>query len=378
MTEKSSDPRPTNHPARNPHWEHDGQTLHLSGRWTLRRLGGNVATLERALRQVDPELLWDLSAIEALDSAGALLLWQAWGNQLPAHLQMEDAHHRIFARLAQIQPITAPPRRPWQFLDQLGGFLIETAHDLWGLFLLMGALLLEFGRGLRHPRGFPWREISATIVNTGPGSLPILTVIGFLIGVVISFQSASTLATYGANIYIINIAGLSILREFGPLITAIILSGRSGSAFTAQIGAMCVTEELDALRTFGIPPIRRLILPKVIALALVVPLLVLWTDLVGLFGAMLVAKTDLGISMRLFVQQMPVAVPSFNLWLGIAKGALFGILIAWIAGFHGLKAKPNTTSLSRETTNSVVVSITLVILIDALLALVFAHTGITN
>ncbi len=378
MTEKSSDPRPTNHPARNPHWEHDGQTLHLSGRWTLRRLGGNFASLEQALRQVDPESLWDLSAIEALDSAGALLLWQAWGNQLPARLQMEDAHHRIFARLAQIQPITAPPRRPWQFLDQLGGFLIETAHDLWGLFLLMGALLLEFGRGLRRPRSFPWREISATIVNTGPGSLPILTVIGFLIGVVISFQSASTLATYGANIYIINIAGLSILREFGPLITAIILSGRSGSAFTAQIGAMCVTEELDALRTFGIPPIRRLILPKVIALALVVPLLVLWTDLVGLFGAMLVAKTDLGISMRFFIQQMPMAVPSFNLWLGIAKGALFGILIAWIAGFHGLKAKPNTTSLSRETTNSVVVSITLVILIDALLALVFANTGITN
>lgn len=375
MTEKSPDPRMMESNAQQPNWERDGQTLRLSGRWTLRRLGGNFAAQEAALRNITPEILWDLSAIEALDSAGGLLLWQVWGSQLPEKIRMEDQHRSIFARLAQIPPVTAPPRRSWQFLDQLGAFLVETGYDLWGLFLLMGALLLEFGRGLRHPRSFPWREISATIVNTGPNSLPILTLIGFLIGVVISFQSASTLAQYGANIYIINIAGLSILREFGPLITAIILSGRSGSAFTAQIGAMCVTEELDALRTFGIPPIRRLILPKVIALALVVPLLVLWTDMVGLFGAMLVAKMELGISTGFFIEQMPVVVPSFNLWLGIAKGAIFGILIAWIAGFHGLKVKPNTTSLSRETTSSVVVSITLVILIDAALAMVFANTG---
>ena len=378
MTEKSPDQRMTESKPQQPNWERDGQTLRLSGRWTLRRLGGNFAAQEAALRNLGPEILWDLTAIEALDSAGALLLWQAWGRQLPENIRMEDQQHRIFARLAQIQPITTPPHRPWHFLDQLGTSLIETGRDLWGLFLLLGALLLECGRGLRHPRSFPWREISATVVNTGPNSLPILTLIGFLIGVVISFQSASTLAQYGANIYIVNIAGLSILREFGPLITAIILSGRSGSAFTAQIGGMCVTEELDALRTFGIPPIRRLILPKVIALALVMPLLVLWTDVVGLLGAMLVAKLELNIGTTFFIQQMPIAVRSFNLWLGIAKGAIFGVLIAWIAGFHGLKVQPNTTSLSRETTNSVVVSITLVILIDAILALIFSNTGITN
>ncbi|QLK41444.1 ABC transporter permease [Acidithiobacillus ferrooxidans] len=378
MTEKSPDPHTAKNSAHQPRWECDDGTLRLSGRWTLRRLGGRFAAQEAALRNISPEVCWDLSAVEVLDSAGALLLWRAWGNHLPNNIRMADQHHSIFARLADIQPVAARPRHPWHFLDQLGAFLIETGRDRWGLFLLMGALLLEFGRGLRHPRSFPWREISATIVNTGPNSLPILTLIGFLIGVVISFQSASTLAQYGANIYIINIAGLSILREFGPLITAIILSGRSGSAFTAQIGGMCVTEELDALRTFGIPPIRRLILPKVIGLALVMPLLVLWTDMVGLYGAMLVAKLELGISNRFFIQQMPVVVPSFNLWLGVVKGALFGILIAWIAGFHGLKVKPNTTSLSRETTNSVVMSITVMILIDAILALVFANTGISN
>ncbi|PKY10198.1 ABC transporter permease [Acidithiobacillus marinus] len=360
-----------------PHWQLEDQTITLSGRWTLRRLGGNFARQQAMLRNIQGNLVWDLRAVEAMDSAGALLLWQVWGNRLPEQLELNDHHRAVFSRLADLQPLAHPPRHPFQFLDALGAFLIETGRDLWGIFLLMGALILEFGRGLRHPRSFPWREISATIVNTGPSSLPILTLIGFLIGIVISFQSASTLAQYGANIYIVNIAGLSILREFGPLITAIILSGRSGSAFTAQIGAMRVTEELDALRTFGIPPIRRLVLPKVIALAIVVPLLVLWTDMVGILGAMLVAKANLGISYHFFIQEMPVAVPSFNLWLGIVKGALFGILIAWIAGFHGLKVQPNTTSLSRETTNSVVFSITLVILIDAILALAFANTGIT-
>ncbi|MFA7494809.1 MAG: ABC transporter permease [Acidithiobacillus sp.] len=368
----------TNDNPQQPQWALDNQTVTLRGRWTLRRLGGSFVHQETLLGKMPQDAIWDLRPIEALDSAGALLLWQAWGNRLPQQLQMADQHQAIFARLGGIQPLSKPPHHPWQFLDQLGGFIIETSRDLWGLFLLMGALLLEFGRGVKHPRSFPWREISATIVSTGPGSLPILTLIGFLIGVVISFQSASTLAQYGANIYIINIAGLSILREFGPLITAIILAGRSGSAFTAQIGAMCVTEELDALRTFGIPPIRRLVLPKVIALALVVPLLVIWTDMVGIAGAMLVAKANLGISLHFFLEQMPVAVPSFNLWLGIFKGTLFGILIAWIAGYHGLKVRPNTTSLSRETTNSVVVSITLVILIDAALALIFANTGISS
>ncbi|MDX5935243.1 ABC transporter permease [Acidithiobacillus thiooxidans] len=367
----------TDHNPQQPRWQLQEQTITLSGRWTLRRLGGSFARQQKMLGNIHADLLWDLRNLEALDSAGALLLWQVWGNRFPEKIQLNDLHQAIFTRLADLQPLTHPPRRPFQILDALGAFLVETGGDLWGIFLLMGALLLEFGRGLRHPRSFPWREISATIVSTGPSSLPILTLIGFLIGVVISFQSASTLAQYGANIYIVNIAGLSILREFGPLITAIILSGRSGSAFTAQIGAMRVTEELDALRTFGIPPIRRLVLPKVIALALVVPLLVLWTDMVGIFGAMLVAKANLGISYHFFIQEMPVAVPSFNLWLGIIKGAVFGILIAWIAGFHGLKVKPNTTSLSRETTNSVVFSITLVILIDAILALVFANTGIS-
>lgn len=349
--------------------------LRLTGRWTLAEIGRDFASLKAALAAVPPTLRWDLSAVAAMDSAGALLLWQAWGNTLPTGLVLGEEQKPLFARLSQFPPIPARRRHPLAFLDALGVFLIETALDLWGLLLLWGGVLLETGRGLRHPATFPWREISATVVKTGPSSLPILGLIGFLIGVVISFQSAPTLAAYGANIYIINISGLSLLRELGPLITAVILAGRSGSAFTAQIGGMQLTEELDALRTFGVSPIRRLILPKIIGLGLVMPLLVLWTDFVALLGAMLVAKSELGIGYSLFLQQMPTVVPSFNLWLGLAKGAIFGVLVAWVAGFYGLKVQANTESLSRETTNSVVLAITLVIIIDAVLAMIFANTG---
>ncbi len=360
-----------------PRFAQNDTGLRLTGRWTLAEIGRDFASLQAALAALPPTPDWDLSAVTAMDSAGALLLWQVWGNALPAGLKLGGEQEPLFARLSRFPPIPARQRRPLAFLDILGGFISETALDLWGLLLLWGGVLLETGRGLRHPGTFPWREISATVVKTGPSSLPILSLIGFLIGVVISFQSAPTLATYGANIYIINISGLSLLRELGPLITAVILAGRSGSAFTAQIGGMQLTEELDALRTFGVSPIRRLILPKIIGLGLVMPLLVLWTDFVGLLGAMLVAKDELGIGYSFFLQQMPAVVPSFNLWLGLAKGAIFGVLVAWVAGFYGLKIQANTESLSRETTNSVVLAITLVIVIDAVLAMIFANTGIS-
>ncbi|MGC9127538.1 MAG: MlaE family ABC transporter permease [Acidithiobacillus sp.] len=369
----------TGEPQEDPHWEIEGEFLALRGRWTLRRLTGAIDTVREGLRQAGRDRPWDLRGIERLDSVGALVIWHAWGGALPKDARLGAEQQAIFQRFATLET-PSPPRQPWGLwarLEALGAHILGVGGDLWGLLLLLGALLTEFWRALRHPRHFPWREISATIVRTGPDSLPILSLIGFLIGIVISFQSAPTLASYGANIYIVSIAGLSILREFGPLITAVILAGRTGSAFTAQIGAMRVTEELDALRTFGISPVQRLILPKVIALAITLPLLVVWTDAVAILGAVIVAKLDLGISVGFFLREMPVMVPNFNFWLGICKGVLFGILIAWVSGYHGLKVQPNTDSLSRETTDSVVLTLTLVIVIDAVLAMIFANTGIS-
>ncbi|MDD3760737.1 MAG: ABC transporter permease [Acidithiobacillus sp.] len=360
-------------------WHLDSDTLRLEGYWTLAQVSRRLARIERELRRLGEGKSWDLEAIEKLDNLGALLIWRSMGRQFPERLKVREQHRPLFERLAQTQPLQPRYSAPGVFalLDRLGAHILSVLADLWGLFLLWGNLLQEFFFALRRPAHFPWKEISATVVKTGPDSLPILTLIGFLIGIVITYQSAPTLASYGANIYVISIAGISILREFGPMIAAIIIAGRSGSAFTAQIGAMRVTQELDALQTFGVSPAQRLVLPKVIALAITMPLLVIWTDLVGIFGALLVSDFSLSISPSFFLRELPVMVPSFNFWLGVIKGVLYGILIAWVSGFHGLRVKANTNSLSRETTNSVVLSITLVIVIDAILAILFADVGLS-
>ncbi|MEY2342026.1 MlaE family ABC transporter permease [Acidithiobacillus sp. IBUN Pt1247-S3] len=360
-------------------WRVEGDTLHLQGLWTLTQMSRRLAKIEHELARLGAGKSWNLDEIEKLDNLGALLIWRSWGRRFPEHLQIREQHRPLFERLAQTQPLHPKHRVLGIFalLDRLGAYIVSILNDLWGLFLLWGNLLQEFFYALGRPAHFPWKEISATIVKTGPDSLPILSLIGFLIGIVITYQSAPTLASYGANIYVISIAGISILREFGPMLAAIIIAGRSGSAFTAQIGAMRVTQELDALQTFGVSPVQRLVLPKVIALAIVMPLLVIWTDLMGLFGALLISDFSLNIGPDFFLRELPVMVPPFNFWLGIIKGVLYGILIAWVSGYHGLRVKADTNSLSRETTNSVVLSITLVIVIDAILAVIFANVGLT-
>ncbi len=361
-----------------PEWHLEEGTLYLEGSWTLSLLARQRADLQAGLRLAPENPSWNLENIQRLDNFGALLLWRAWGERLPGQITILPHHRRLFERLEQLQDLPEPHRAGFAGpFSLLGRYLTDVLDDLWGLFLLLGELLVECFHGIRQPGRFPWKEISATIVRTGPDSLPILALIGFLIGIVITYQSAPTLESYGANLYIISIAGISILREFGPMITAIILAGRSGSAFTAQIGGMRVTQELDALRTFGISPVQRLVLPKIIGLAITVPLLVIWTDIAGICGALMVSEASLNISPIFFLEQMPVMVPQFNLWLGVVKGVLYGILIAWVSGYHGLKIRANTDSLSRETTNSVVLAITMVIVVDAVLAIIFANTGIS-
>jgi len=229
---------------------------------------------------------------------------------------------------------------------------------------------------VRHPARVPIREISANIYRTGAQALGITALVGFLIGVVLSYLSSNQLRTFGADVFIVNILGISIVRELGPVLAAILVAGRSGSAMTAQIGVMRVTEELDAMAVLGIPHTLRLILPKVIALAIALPLIVLWTNAMALAGGMLSAHIELGISFRYFLGSLPDAVPVANFWLGLGKGAVFGVLIALVACHFGLRIQPNTESLGIGTTNAVVSAITVVIIVDAVFAVTFSHIGI--
>ena len=200
-------------------------------------------------------------------------------------------------------------------------------------------------------------------------------VVGFLIGVVLSYLSAQQLHTFGADIYLVNILGMSIIRELGPLLAAILVAGRSGSSITAQLGVMRVNEELDAMLVMGLPHGFRLIMPKVLALAISMPLLVVWTDAMALMGGMAAAYFELGLSPTYFIRELPDAVPIANYWIGLGKGVVFGSLIALVACHFGLRIEPNTESLGRGTTTSVVTAITIVIVADAIFAIVFKGVG---
>lgn len=358
-------------------------TVSLAGAWQVQALaqGRTVARLNDELRRIlsaaaPDTLAWDMTGMAALDHIGAQLLWNAWGRQRPPQLAMRPEQGEIFSRVADAGASTLPrqagrkfsyaqwQRLVWMMLDHLIGFV-----------RLLGQFALDLGRFAALPQRGPWREISANIYRAGYQALGITALVGFLIGVVLSYLSAQQLQTFGADIYLVNILGMAIIRELGPMLAAILVAGRSGSAITAQLGVMRVTEELDAMRVMGMPHGFRLILPRVLALAIAMPLLVVWTDAMALFGGMTAASIELGMSPAYFLRALPDAVPIANYWIGLGKGAVFGCLIALVSCHFGLRIRPNTESLGRGTTTSVVTAITVVILADAVFAIAFAGVG---
>jgi len=352
----------------------------LSGAWDIRALESRARSLKSQLRRLsaDPGMHWDLSRIQRLDHIGALLIWQAWGKRRPARLALAQGHEGFFSNLdSAAAAVPAAPFDPLRLVRALGAGLLLTAEHLRGIVQLLGQILIDSFVLLRHPLRGPWREISASVFRVGTQALGITALVGFLIGVVLSYLSAEQLKAFGANIFIINLLGMGIIRELGPVIAAVLVAGRSGSAITAQLGVMRVTEELDALTVMGIPHTVRLILPKIVALAIAMPLLILWTSGIALIGGAIAANAQLGISVQSFFSGLPDAVPTVNLWLAMGKGVVFGGLIALVACHFGLRVQPNTESLGIGTTNSVVTSITAVIIADAIFAVIFSDVGIS-
>ncbi len=352
----------------------------LSGAWDIRALESRARLLKRQLELLaaDSGRHWDLSRVQRLDHIGALLIWQAWGKRRPAELALAPAHEVFFANLDSATAVApAAPFDPLRPVRALGAAMLLTGEHLRGIVQLLGQILIDSFALIRHPLRGPWREISASLFRVGAQALGITALVGFLIGVVLSYLSAEQLKAFGANIFIINLLGMGIIRELGPVIAAVLVAGRSGSAITAQLGVMRVTEELDALSVMGIPHTVRLILPKIVALAIAMPLLILWTSAIALIGGALSAEMQLGISVHSFFSGLPDAVPTVNLWLAMGKGVVFGALIALVACHFGLRVQPNTESLGIGTTNSVVTSITAVIIADAIFAVIFSDVGIS-
>lgn len=354
------------------------RTVRVGGAWDIRALEFRATALGGELAQFAARDAWDLTGIERLDYVGALLLWRAWDRKRPARLVLEPEQELFFENLAHADggERSALRRSLLDPIVALGRRLITVGSHLAGIVQLAGQVALDGAWVAANLSRGPWREVSATLHRAGGQALPITALVGFLIGIVLSYLSAEQLRTFGAGIYVINIVGIGIIRELGPVLAAILVAGRSGSAITAQLGVMRVTEELDALNVMGIPAGVRLILPKVVGLSIAVPLLVVWTSAVALIGAMLAARLELDISFTLFLQTLPVAVPTANLWLGLGKGAVFGALIALTACHFGLRIRPNTESLGAGTTQSVVTAITIVLIVDSLFAVAFSHIGL--
>ena len=358
-----------------------GQSVIAEGVWQVHGLSqrGVLKGITRQLAGLKDKgaCEWDLSGIESLDHIGAQMFWNTWNKERPKRLKLDPRQEDLFRRIEEASHIKLPRHRtsPFQWVVNLGAGILTFFEHLRSFIGLIGIVIQDLGRFLRRPQTGPWREISANIYHSGFQALGITAMVGFLIGIVLSYLSSQQLRMFGGDAYLVNILGMAVIRELGPLLAAILVAGRSGSSITAQLGVMRVTEELDAMLVMGVSHGYRLIMPKVVALAISMPLLVVWTDAMALLGGMVSAKIEMGMSFRYFLQKLPDAVPFVNYTIGLLKGATFGVLIALISCHFGLRIKPNTESLGRGTTTSVVTAITVVILADAVYAIIFSGTG---
>ncbi|MFZ3182560.1 MAG: ABC transporter permease [Pseudomonas sp.] len=360
-------------------------SLRIAGAWTLH----NYARLEQQLASlalpIAPSQAIDLQQLEALDTAGAALLVKLLGNsrsrQLSEQLDVLPAARRallatVSAALEQI-PGAAPPAKQHGlnlWLEQLGRGMEGFGQQLLALLGFIGLILATLARTLLQPSRWRVTALFAQVQQTGLNAAPIVALLTFLVGAVVAFLGATVLSRFGASIYTVMLVAFSFLREFGVLLTAILLAGRTASAFTAQIGSMKANEEIDAIRTLGLNPIELLVLPRVLALLISLPLLTFVAMLSGIFGGALVCTLTLDISPALFLSILH-DVPLKHFLVGMAKAPLFAFLIAAIGCLEGFKVSGSAASVGAHTTSSVVQSIFVVILLDAAAALFCMEMG---
>jgi phospholipid/cholesterol/gamma-HCH transport system permease protein len=356
--------------------------LRCSGEWVLRA----SADLERRVRALavpaGRELAIDAAAITAMDTCGAWLLHQAVrALEAPGRSVRLQGLRPEFQTLLELVAARAPERGAGAaeapgVLARIGRNAWQGLADTFGLLSFVGEAARAAALWIAAPRRIRWRAVLHNVQSAGLEALPITGLLAFLLGVVIAYQGAEQLRKFGANLYIADLVGLAMVRELSPLITAIIVAGRSGSAYTAQIGTMKVTEEIDALRTIGMPPLDILVLPKVLALVLALPLLTVYTDVMGILGGMVMAQAQLGVSFGSFVERLDDAVSLTSYLVGIGKTPVFAAIIATVGCFQGFQVSASAESVGRQTTVSVVQSIFLVILADALFSVAFSWLGI--
>jgi phospholipid/cholesterol/gamma-HCH transport system permease protein len=367
---------------------HEDELLIQSfGEWRSELLGGLAHELEESLSGLrNRKLRWDVSRVSALDSSGMALLMHYLDMLREQGCQPElSGLTRDQQKLRDMIDAYASPssaaqaarkQRLHALLVGVGEGVVDAWRDLYSFLSFLGENSVVLLLLLMQPWKMRWGAIVKNIEEAGVRALPIVTLTSFLIGVVIAYQGAVQLQKFGANIFVVDMIAISVTRELAPLITAIVVAGRTGSSYTAQIGVMKITQEIDAMRIMGFEPHRFLVLPRVIAVMIALPLMIFFADIIGILGGMVVANIHLNISWTEFVHRLQNVLDVKHVWIGIAKGPFFAWLIAMVGCFRGFQVSRNTESIGRYTTVSVVNAIFLVIACDALFSVVFTRLGI--
>lgn len=359
-------------------FQHDAAAgaLRFSGNLSLRDIGDlpdRLSTVEGDVRVLD------MRGIDRIDTVGAWVIHRFARDHGAQVSGLDSNQQLLFDHVAQADHPIAGPRKPMgafaQLLAEIGEAVIQAGKTMWGLLGFMGATAVAAGRVIANPRRFRYHATVHRFEVVGVSALGIIGLMSFLIGIVIAQQGAVQLRQFGAEVFTINLIGRITLRELGVLMTAIMVAGRSGSAFAAQLGTMKLTEEVDAMRTIGISPIEALVIPRILAAVVMMPLLGFFASCIAIVGGAVIGDLMLGIPFFTFLSRIQEVVPLYDLYVGLAKAPVFGLIVALTGCYQGLQVQGNSEQVGLKTTKAVVQAIFMVIVLDAFFAVFFTEIG---
>lgn len=362
------------------HYDPESHQLICQGDWDLPHITKLQSILDKVKWPSSGDITIEGEGIKRMDSAGAWLLGKLQvkfkKHGVNVHLaNFSEQHQKLLSlveKRIEEEGMTPPERPQTTWLQRVGQNTMEQIIEGRDFLAFIGRLTFEAMRIGVNPKHIRWNALAGTIYQTGYLALPIIALLSFMIGVVLTYQMGLQLKSYGANIYIVDLLGLSVLREFGPLITAIMVAGRTGSAYTAQLGMMKLNQEIDALDTMGVTPAELLLLPRIMGLVISLPLLTMWADIFGVVGGMVMSNNLLGITWYDFLHRFPSVIPLRAFIIGIGKAPVFALIIASIGCYQGMAVENSAESVGRNTTRSVVLAIFFIIVADAIFSVIFS------
>lgn len=361
--------------------DYQAQQIQCHGCWTI----NTIKQLSKKIKSISKKECRQFVVlgqdITQLDSAGAMLLSDL-------QLQLEKAGQPVEGLKAPFVALTQAvshgaearhglkPPKAHNFFDRVGRLAADKLQQFISFLSFLGEIAVLSVQGTFNFRQLAWRDLVNVMQETGFKALSIVAMMMFLIGIVIAYQLAVQLRQYGANIFIVDTTGIAVLREFAPLITAIIMAGRTSTAFAALIGTMVVNEEVDALRTMGVQPVLRLVIPRIIGLLITLPLLTVWADIFGVLGSMFMSKSILNIGYETYLIRFNQAVGLNHYLLGIIKAPVFAIVIASVGCFQGFSVRKSAESVGQQTTKAAVQTIFVIIIVDAIFSIAYSMLGL--